>query len=206
MIVAKDDSKFLDRIDDVVRVRVGREMFCNYVPIKCFDQYMENINKFSGKQARVIEDGIKYQGVVNGKHTWEKNGKLFTVFDEIRLNYNLECHAFTSYLLDQFENQVTVQHKEMLNAVITNGWRKAKSTKNPHEYAVKKNWNGNAVGWADFLDYVNSHGVREKFWSRSYLVCNIGEYDYWCMGHPESMTVIMNRRKKGLTENELQRG
>jgi hypothetical protein len=194
-----DDSKFLHDLGTVIALRVGNDPFLNYVLEHKLEQFKGELHKF-----RRYDGNITIYGTYNFKgYYWtniENQDDVIQPHDATELNYQLECFGFTDQILAKRYEFRAVTQAQLLKAIQENNWVTAKATKNPHQYALRFKWNANTITWYEFMHHINTHGTRQGYWSRSYIVCNVGGHDYWIMGNSESLTIILNRREKGHAE------
>jgi hypothetical protein len=76
-----------------------------------------------------------------------------------------------------------------------NSWRFAKTMSSiPHWYIVKQSCTS-LERFYQLVTYIRENGYKQKFYSKEFIYCNIGEYKYWTMGNPLEVTKIINRAK-----------
>lgn len=76
-----------------------------------------------------------------------------------------------------------------------NKWTFAKSMSDiPHWYVVRQKCTSQKQ-FEELVMYIRENGYEEKFYGKTYIYCNIGEYKYWTMGNPLEITKIINRAK-----------
>jgi len=68
----------------------------------------------------------------------------------------------------------------------------AKAEANPHQYCLRRSWNGN-TSFAIVAQAIRDYGYVEWFWKKPYMMLNVGEFKYWTMGWPLDVTVLINR-------------
>ena len=77
----------------------------------------------------------------------------------------------------------------------SNQWTFAKSMADiPHWYIVKQKCTSQK-SFEELVAYIRANGYPQKFYSKTFIYCNIGEYKYWTMGNPIEVTTIINRAK-----------
>jgi hypothetical protein len=84
--------------------------------------------------------------------------------------------------------------KTVKQALEIQEYRTAKSERNPHQYCLREFWKGDA-SFIQIAEIIRMYGYVEWFWKKPYMMLNIGEYQYWSMGWPLEVTVLINRAK-----------
>jgi hypothetical protein len=85
-----------------------------------------------------------------------------------------------------------------LQAFIRNAyWKPTKKdgeyARHPHAYTLRK-WNSRYNELFDKLViYIRTHGVEEKFYSKSFMYLYFEGHKYWTMGAPLEDTILINR-------------
>ena len=71
---------------------------------------------------------------------------------------------------------------------------KTYAKKAPHEYVIQPE------GWKWFATLISEHGIRERFWSKSYVYLYLDGWKYWMMD--SSAGKIINRAEHFRSGNE----
>jgi hypothetical protein len=65
----------------------------------------------------------------------------------------------------------------------------------PHQY-IHRNWGDEGL-FLDLLHLIRGQGSYQGYkYGRRWTYFDIDEWTYWTMGAPESITIIINRRRK----------
>lgn len=85
--------------------------------------------------------------------------------------------------------------REAIEFIEKNNWRFANTMSSiPHWYIVKFSCTS-LDSFYQLVMYIRENGYKEKFYSKEFTYCNIGEYKYWTMGNPLEITKIINRAR-----------
>jgi hypothetical protein len=68
----------------------------------------------------------------------------------------------------------------------------AKAEANPHQYCLRKSWEGYTL-FTEVAQIIRDCGYVEWFWKKPYMMLNVGDFKYWTMGWPLDVTVLINR-------------
>jgi len=120
---------------------------------------------------------------------WEKYRPFY---EKKRKKYEEYLRRFGS--MDQNNRETPYEISEKIkNALLQQEYIIAKTLPhNPHQYCLRKKW----IGDTPFVEIVNimrEYGYVELFYTRLYMVYNIGEFKYWTMGYPIEVTTLINR-------------
>jgi hypothetical protein len=63
---------------------------------------------------------------------------------------------------------------------------------NPHQYCLRKKWIGD-ITFGEKVNTMREYGYVEWFYSRQFMVYNVGNFKYWTMGYPIEVTTLINR-------------
>ncbi len=137
------------------------------------------------KPTKIDSDGVTYEGDDQETYRidvdWQVRSELSWGFTTIN---RLQGYPFN---LDGFTTM------DMELAIRQNKWRFAKSQpKNPHWYITREKWEGE-MPFDIFVLLIRQRGYNNKFRKWKYRQYNIGDFFYWTMGAPLSITVIINR-------------
>jgi len=73
-------------------------------------------------------------------------------------------------------------------------WRFAKTMADqPHEYTQRKD--NPRDDFEAMVVHIREHGYRERYGRNYYKYLNVGEWRYWTMGWPVTVTIIINRTR-----------
>lgn len=73
-------------------------------------------------------------------------------------------------------------------------WQYAKTMpKNPHEYTVRKWCPALDLEFVWFVNEIRNHGIERRFFRQIYIYLRIDDKEYWTMGAPVDVTIIINR-------------
>lgn len=69
----------------------------------------------------------------------------------------------------------------------------------PHSYTLRETWENDSE-FVEAVLFIREHGIRERFYYKTYIYYYLNEYKYWTMGNPVSYTdktktFIINRAK-----------
>ena len=62
----------------------------------------------------------------------------------------------------------------------------------PHSYSRRSEWKDDELFNKAIL-YIQTNGVREKFYNKEFIYLYIDNYKYWIMGEPINQTILINR-------------
>jgi hypothetical protein len=69
----------------------------------------------------------------------------------------------------------------------------AKSMANiPHAYTLRTTWS-NQQDFFTCVELIRKYGYEQKFFNKTYIYYNVGDYQYWTMGSPLEKTILINR-------------
>lgn len=72
----------------------------------------------------------------------------------------------------------------------------------PHEYTVR-DWNPDKEElFVKFVEFIRKNGSVKTFWGNEYVYYNIDEWYYWTMGDPLEETILINRAKRKIKQDE----
>jgi hypothetical protein len=75
-------------------------------------------------------------------------------------------------------------------------WRFAKTMADtPHEYTVS-GWNPDRAKFEEAVQFIRDNGYGQKFFSKIYLYYDVDGHQYWTMGAPMPVTILINRAAK----------
>lgn len=76
-------------------------------------------------------------------------------------------------------------------------WQNAKSYEKtaPHEYTIRWWRKDLEQDFIDFVLFIRANGVKERFYSKTFIYYYLGDYKYWTMGDPLETTWVLNRAK-----------
>lgn len=73
----------------------------------------------------------------------------------------------------------------------------AKSMANiPHAYTLRTTWS-NQDEFFTCVELIRKYGYEQKFYGKTYIYFDIGDYQYWTMGAPLDKTILINRAEHG---------
>jgi hypothetical protein len=74
-------------------------------------------------------------------------------------------------------------------------WQEAKTYRKtaPHEYTIRWWRKDLEQEFIDVVLFIREHGVKEKFFSKTFIYFYHGDYKYWTMGDPLETTWVLNR-------------
>lgn len=142
------------------------------------------------------EESAILVGEENGYKVYEtEQGKrvAFPV-DDWQLVKEFE-YGFTT--VRRWDKAPNIPEAKLLEAIRDNEWVFAKTMpNNPHYYALRTKWNSaSGVSFDDFVLVIRGRGEDKPFWGVNYRNLTIGDYYYWTMGAPLTITVLINRKK-----------
>jgi hypothetical protein len=62
----------------------------------------------------------------------------------------------------------------------------------PHSYTLKESWADKAL-FDLIVQFIRDNGVKEKFFSKTYIYYYANGYKYWTMGNSIEVTKLINR-------------
>jgi len=129
----------------------------------------------------------------------DKNKDRDNLWEKYRQFYEDKRRQYEKYLrefgeMEQINRETPAELTEKIkNALLIQEYTVAKTLPhNPHQYCLRKKW----IGETSFLEVVNimrEFGYVERFYTRLYMVYNVGEFKYWTMGYPLEVTTLINR-------------
>jgi len=169
------------------------------VPEKSLALYQHHIKKWQPTLDEELEVGMVLQpiNVQDDLITYEgDDGKLYSIFIDWQICSEMMYGFLTMNRLHGFKlpHLEDITMKSIESSINENEWVFAKTMpKNPHYYVVRKKWKGE-VSFNDFALFIRKHGYNEKFKGWTYRLFQVGDYYYWSMGAPLSLTVVINRK------------
>jgi hypothetical protein len=83
--------------------------------------------------------------------------------------------------------------RDIREILLSKNWTRTKTAiKNPHEYALRKNFGDDELfDWC--VQFIRDNGYEMWFWKKRYICYDIDGYKYWTMGFPINGTILINR-------------
>ena len=92
--------------------------------------------------------------------------------------------------MDYFED-LTIEQIEAY--IAANEWTFAKTmARIPHEYNLKEKSTDPEM-FERFVMFIRRNGYEGRFFRRTYIYFDVGQYQYWTMGDPLHTTTLINR-------------
>jgi len=177
---------------------ICNDRYC-LVPEKSMRQYRYHVDKWQPKLDKELEIGLVLTPVeTDGFGVTYKgdDGKQYRIDVDWQVRSELQYGFLTMNHLQGFEmpwlDDYSIEDVE--EAVQANEFVFAKTMpKNPHYYAVRKNWVGK-MPYDDFVLLIRKYGYNENFRGWAYRLWDVIDHKYWSMGAPLALTVIINRK------------
>ena len=93
---------------------------------------------------------------------------------------------------------------ELIDVLSRATYKRAKATRNPHEYTLRETWKSSKV-FEEAVEGILKYGKKEWFWRKPYIVFRYGIWRTWTMGDPVPKTILINRAKDELVIPPAQR-
>jgi len=162
-------------------------------------QYRYHVDKWQPKLDKELEIGLVLTPVeTDGFGVTYKgdDGKQYRIDVDWQVRSELQYGFLTMNHLQGFEmpwlDDYSIEDVE--EAVQANEFVFAKTMpKNPHYYAVRKNWVGK-MPYDDFVLLIRKYGYNENFRGWAYRLWDVIDHKYWSMGAPLALTVIINKK------------
>ena len=177
---------------------ICNDRYC-LVPEKSMRQYRYHVDKWQPKLDKELEIGLVLTPVeTDGFGVTYKgdDGKQYRIDVDWQVRSELQYGFLTMNHLQGFEmpwlDDYSIEDVE--EAVQANEFVFAKTMpKNPHYYAVRKNWVGK-MPYDDFVLLIRKYGYNENFRGWAYRLWDVIDHKYWSMGAPLALTVIINKK------------
>lgn len=74
-------------------------------------------------------------------------------------------------------------------------WKYARTLgTNPHHYTLRETWKTSEL-FSEAVIALREYSEPEKFYSKTYMMCYLGNFKYWTMGAPVEETILINKKQ-----------
>ncbi len=95
--------------------------------------------------------------------------------------------------MDYFEE---LTGEEIAAFIEANEWKFAKTmARIPHTYCLKERCTDPDM-FERFVMHIRRHGYEGKFFKKTFVYFDVGQFQYWTMGSPLHETILINRAAK----------
>jgi hypothetical protein len=129
----------------------------------------------------------------------DQNKERDNLWEKYRPFYEEKRKQYEEYILklgtmEQYNRETPSDLAEKIkNALLEQEYVVAKTMpQNPHQYCLRKKWKGDMT-FVEIVNAMREYGYVEWFYSRQFMVYNVGEFKYWTMGYPIEVTTLINR-------------
>lgn len=182
-------------------LHAGCENAC-FIPEHRRDTYVKHITKWrpslcneAGNLIWDEEHAYEIVQTINGRSTYVSDTAPDVV---LRVGWELEKEMQYQFTTVPPKKELVFDEQLMLEAIDINHWIFAKSMpENPHCYALRKVWNPAVMSFDEFTLIIRKFGRVQRYWKQMYKVLDIGDFFYWTMGAPLTITILINRKSNG---------